>query len=265
MPDVTSYTPGTPCWIDLAAPDQQAAIDFYKDLFGWQGEKGPEEFGGYAMMTLNGKPVAGIMAAVPMGDNPPPPTVWTTYISTDNVDAAAERIGANGGKLLFEPMTVGDVGRMCVAADPAGAVFGVWQPLTFAGAGVVNEAGAWVWDELNTTDIPGATTFYKPALGITIAPMEMPGGETMGEYYALKVGDEVVGGAQTLANHPEGTPPHWATYFAVDDAKSTVDAAVKAGGSVLVPLMDTPVGVMGALADPQGAPFWVIKPKQPDA
>jgi predicted enzyme related to lactoylglutathione lyase len=265
MPVVTSYTPGTPCWVDLAAPDQQAAIDFYKDLLGWQGEIGPKEFGGYAMMTLNKKPVAGIMAAQPMGDNPPPPTVWTSYIATDNADDAAARVKANKGKILFEPMTVGPVGRMFIAADPTGAVFGAWQPLEFHGAQIVNETGAVIWNELNTSDIAAVTAFYKPALGIDIKPMEMtPEMQSMGEYYGLNVGEKVVGGAQTLANHPEGTPPHWAVYFAVDDVNSTVDAAVKAGASVLVPAMDTPVGRMGALADPQGAPFWIIKPEMPE-
>ncbi|MGC0311736.1 VOC family protein [Kitasatospora acidiphila] len=266
MPVVTTpYTPGTPCWVDLAAPDQQAAIDFYKDLLEWQGEKGPEEFGGYAVMMLDDKAVSGIMAAVPMDGNPPPPTAWTTYIATDDADAAAARVGANGGKVLFGPMTVGTVGRMFIAADPAGAVFGVWQKLDFFGAQIVNEPGAVIWNELNTSDIPGAKAFYQAALGIEIKLMEMPGAENMPEYYGLEVGGKPVGGAQSLANHPEGTPPHWAVYFAVDDVDSTVDAAVRAGGSVLVPPMDTPVGKMGALTDPQGGAFWLIKPQMPES
>jgi predicted enzyme related to lactoylglutathione lyase len=259
MPVVSErYAPGTPCWIDLAAPDQQAAIDFYKDLFGWQGEQGPAEFGGYAMMTLNDKPVAGIMAAVAMGDNPPPPTVWTTYLSTDDADATAAAITENGGELLFPVMDVGTVGRMSVAMDPTGAVFGIWQPLDFFGAQVVNEPGALIWNELNTSDLKAATAFYRPALGIDITPIEQ-----MPDYHGLKAGGRDVGGAQGLGNHPPGTPSHWAVYFAVDDVASTVDAAVKAGASLLVPAMDTPVGPMAAIRDPQGAPFWVIRPNPP--
>ncbi|GAA1972474.1 VOC family protein [Kitasatospora viridis] len=264
MPVVNEpYAPGTPCWVDLAAPDQQAAIDFYRDLLGWQGEKGPEEFGGYAMMTLNDKPVAGIMAAVPMGDSPAPPTAWTTYLASADAAGTAAKIGAGGGKLLFDVMTVGTVGKMLIAQDPTGAVFGVWQPLDFFGAQVVNEPGAVIWNELNTSDVAAATGFYRTALGIDITPMEGP--EGMGEYFSLKVGGKDVGGAQSLANHPDGTPPHWATYFAVDDVDSTFDAAVRAGGSVLVPAMDTPVGRMGGLTDNQGGAFWVIKPQMPDA
>ncbi|MCX4749389.1 VOC family protein [Kitasatospora sp. NBC_01287] len=257
MPVVsTPYPPGTPCWVDLTVPDQQAALDFYRDLFGWQGQRGSEEFGGYAVLTLKDKPVAGIMTAMAMGDTPPPPTVWTTYLASADAEATATRITANGGTLLFPVMDVGTIGRMLVAADPTGAVFGVWQPLEFFGAQIVNEPGAVIWNELNTSDIKAATAFYKAALDIDIAPMpEMP------EYHGLKVDGRDVGGAQGLQHHPEGTPSHWATYFAVDDVDSTVDAAVRAGGSLLVPAMDTPVGRMGALTDPQGGAFWLIKPQ----
>ncbi|WP_329563793.1 VOC family protein [Kitasatospora sp. NBC_01266] len=259
MPVVkTPYPPGTPCWVDLTAPDQQAAIDFYRDLFGWQGEIGPEQFGGYAVLTLRDKPVAGIMKAMAMDDNPPPPTVWTTYLATAEADATATKITANGGKLLFPVMEVGTVGRMSVAADPTGAVFGIWQALDFGGAEIVNEHGAVIWNELNSSDLKAATAFYRTALGIEITPTpEMP------DYHMLKVGGKDVGGAQGLQNHPAGTPSHWATYFSVDDIDSTVDAAVRAGATILVPAMDTPVGRMGAVADPQGAPFWMITPQQP--
>ena len=42
MSEVTTpYEPGTPCWVDLMVPDQQAALDFYGDLFGWSGRIGP--------------------------------------------------------------------------------------------------------------------------------------------------------------------------------------------------------------------------------
>ena len=261
MPVVkTPYPPGTPCWVDLMAPDVQAAIDFYSDLFGWQGEKGPDEFGGYAVMSLQGKPVAGIAPAMAVDGNPPPPTVWTTYLSTDDADATAAKVTANGGKLLFPVMNVGTVGRMFPAVDPTGAVFGVWQPVDFGGAEIVNEPGAVIWNELNTSDLKAAAAFYQAALGIGFAPMpEMP------EYHELQVEGRTVGGAQGLGNYPPGTPAHWATYFAVDDADSVVDAAVRAGATLLAPAVDTPVGRIAGIKDPQGGIFMVIKPKPVEA
>jgi predicted enzyme related to lactoylglutathione lyase len=258
MPDVTSpYEPGTPCWVDLAAPDQQAAIDFYAGVFGWSGEIGPEETGGYSVCELRGKPVAGIMAAAPMGDQPAPPTVWTTYLTASDVDAAARAVSNAGGTVLMPPTDVMSLGRMCIAADPSGAAFGMWQPADFHGAGVVNENGALVWNELNTTDPSGVADFYRTVLGIETAPME--GAES---YFSLQVNGRAVGGMQPMPTGvPAGTPSHWLCYFSVADADETVRKVTSAGGRTVVEPFDMVAGRMAVLRDAQGAPFAVIKPK----
>ncbi|MFJ5121558.1 VOC family protein [Kitasatospora sp. NPDC088548] len=255
MPVVTApYKPGTPCWVDLMASDQQAALDFYRDLFGWQGHVGPPEFGGYSVCSLNGKPVAGIMAAMAPEGEPLPPVAWTTYLATDDAEAASRAIADNGGTILYPVMDVGSVGRMLVAADPTGAVFGVWQKVDFAGAGIVNEPGALVWNELNTTDTEAAGRFYHQAVGLRPATIQ-----GMDGYFSLNVGDRTVGGMQKTAGYlAPGTPPHWMTYFSVDDTDSTVDALVKAGGSVIQPPFDMQSGRMAVVQDPQGAVFALI-------
>ncbi|MFD8967643.1 VOC family protein [Streptomyces sp. NPDC059568] len=255
MPEVTApYEPGTPCWIDLMVPDQQAALDFYRDLFGWQGEPGPAVFGGYATCTMRGKPVAGIMTAMAPNDQPPPPPSWTSYFATADAAATQSAISANGGTVLAPVMDVGNLGRMLIAADPQGAVFGAWQAVEFPGAQLVNEPGSLVWNQLSTSDPEAAGTFYRAALGLNVAPMpEMP------EFTGFQVKGRTVGGLQSMENLPEGIPPHWLAHFAVDDTDSTVDALVRAGGSVMVPAFDMEkVGRMAILQDPQGAVFAVV-------
>ncbi|MFG2888285.1 VOC family protein [Streptomyces sp. NPDC048248] len=266
MPDATGpYPPGTPCWVDLMVPDQQAALDFYRDLFGWQAEVGPPETGGYAVCTMDGKPVAGIMAAMnPDGSRPDPvpPPVWTTYLATADVDATESAVTSGGGQVQMPGMDVQQLGRMAIVSDPTGAVFGLWQGRDFRGAGVVNEPGAIIWNELNTSDPETATSFYANALGIQAAPME--GGEG---YFSLSAGGRMVGGMQNLAGIevPPGTPSHWLTYFSVDDTDSTVDALVRAGGNVLKPPFDMMAGRMAVLQDPQGGVFAVINQTGPAA
>ncbi|MBL1101370.1 VOC family protein [Streptomyces coffeae] len=257
MPEVTSYQPGTPCWIDLMVPDQQAALDFYSGLFGWSGEVGPPETGGYALCTLKDKPVAGIMTAQSMGEEPPPPTVWTTYFSSADAQATSEAISRAGGTVLLPVMDVMDLGRMLVAADPTGAVFGVWQPLGFAGAGLVNEPGALIWNELNTRDREAASAFYAEAMGVQTTPMEGADG-----YFALSVDGRTVGGLAPLGEEaPTDTPSHWMVYFSVEQVDRTVAKLSAEGGAVLQPPFDMVAGRMSVVRDPQGAAFAVIAPK----
>jgi predicted enzyme related to lactoylglutathione lyase len=261
MSEVTTpYVPGTPCWVDLMVPDQQAALDFYRDLFGWQGEIGAEEFGGYSICMLKGRPVAGIMKTMTMQEGqPPPPPVWTTYFASADADATQAAISANGGTVIVPVADVATIGRMLVAADPQGAVFGVWQAKDFAGAGIVNEPGALVWNQLQTSDPDAAGPFYRGALGLDSGPMpEMP------EFTGFQAKGRTIGGVQGMENLPEGTPPHWLVNFSVDDVDSTVDALVRGGGNVLAPPFDMEkVGRMAVLQDPQGAVFAIVSTATP--
>ncbi|MFD6888470.1 VOC family protein [Streptomyces sp. NPDC059957] len=253
------YKPGTPCWVDLMVPDQQAALDFYADLFGWQGEIGPPETGGYSVCTLKGKPVAGIMKAMnPDGTipDPMPPTVWTTYLATDSLDSTLKSVTDAGGTVMMGAMEVMDLGRMAVIVDPTGAVVGLWQAGTFDGAGIVNEHGALIWNELSTGDVAAASAFYSSVLPVTTALSEMPGAAG---YTEFQVGGRTVGGMMDLGNLPPGTPPNWIPYFSADDVDEIQAAATRAGGSVMAPAFDMAAGRMAVLADPQGAVFAVIK------
>ena len=54
---------------------------------------------------------------------------------------------------------------MAVLADPAGAVFCVWQPGEHRGAQVVNEPGAWAMSALLTPDPEGVKDFYGAVFG----------------------------------------------------------------------------------------------------
>ena len=127
----TAWPPGTPCWADLSADDLGRARAFYSGLLGWNIPPGPAEMGGYSIADVAGRAVAGIG---PKMGAPDAPVAWTTHLATDDADGSAARITAAGGQLLMEPFDVMDIGRMAIAADPAGAVFGLWQSLSFTGA-----------------------------------------------------------------------------------------------------------------------------------
>jgi predicted enzyme related to lactoylglutathione lyase len=253
----TSYKPGTPCWIDLGTPDQDAAGEFYGSLFGWvlHEDENAEQTGGYRTAQLEGKNVGGVMRLMQEGQ----PPAWMTYIAVEDADATAERARDLGGSILAEPMSVLDYGRMAVLADPAGAVFGIWQAGKNIGADVVREAGALTWSELNTRDPEAAKPFYGDLFGWTFEDEEYEG---TGTYTTVNVDGESVGGLLDITGRvPDEVPNNWLVYFAVDDANAILATAKERGGSVAFGPMDIPrVGRVAVMQDPFGAAFAIIQP-----
>src|SRR4051812_6814278 len=157
MAERDSYEPGTPSWVDLTTPDLEGALAFYGALFGWEFEDAGEEARHYHMASVRGRRVAGLG---PAQEGAPPVAYWTTYLSGADVDAHAGAIGDAGGRVLFGPLDVMGQGRMLIAHDPEGAAFGVWQPQAHTGAQLVNENGAFSWNERLTRDLAGTKRFY---------------------------------------------------------------------------------------------------------
>ena len=254
MSEVTSYAPGTPSWVDLSTSDPEAARAFYGELLGWEFDVGPAEAGHYAMCLVRGRMVAGLVGQFQEGM----PTVWTIYIATDDADAALQRVAEAGGKTMMGPMDIMDQGRMAIASDVTGAVFGVWQAGVHTGAQLVNEPGALTWNELVTRDLAAATEFYTKVFGYTWEVVDT--GEGGPPYQLFKVGENVVGGAMQMDDRwPAEIPPHWMLYFAVEDVDAVAAAAERLGGAVQVAAHDSPYGRWAVLRDPQGGMFSVIR------
>lgn len=111
--------------------------------------------------------------------------------------------------------------------------------------------GTFYWAELNTGDVEKAKTFFGETIGWTFKNRPMPGGD----YWLAFAGDIPIAGIVALdAFAPQGTPPHWFSYLAVDDVDKRVDAAAKAGATIMRPAFDVPdVGRIVILQDPTGA------------
>jgi len=256
MAEVSSYAPGTPCWVDLTTSDPEGARNFYGPLFGWELEIGPPETGHYTQAKLRGKPVAGL------GGEPKPeeaPVAWITYFATDDVDGAAKRITENGGTLLMPPMDVMGEGHMAIAADPTGAAFGLWQAGRHMGSVLVNEPGTACWNELVTPDLEAARHFYSAVLDYQWEDLDTGAGGPPYATFALGDGRPVGGAMQMTDQVPAGTPPNWLVYFAVADTDATVAKNGELGGGVSMAPMDSPYGRFAVLNDPQGGVFAVIR------
>jgi predicted enzyme related to lactoylglutathione lyase len=110
---------GAISWSELLTSDVKAAKSFYGQLFGWTYEDAPMDDMTYTLVKTGDEEVAGIMPT-PVESGPMPPA-WGVYVTVDDVDAAAEKTVALGGKVLLPPQDVPEVGRFCVISDPQGA------------------------------------------------------------------------------------------------------------------------------------------------
>ncbi|WP_369216750.1 VOC family protein [Streptomyces flavofungini] len=262
---------GVPCWADAMLPDVEGGKRFYGELFGWTFDEGAgPEYGHYAQAYRDGRPVA---ALAPKADGRMP-TVWTVYLATPDAAALARRIKAAGGSMVMEVMPVGPFGTMGLAADPEGAVFGLWQGGAHRGFGLTRAPGAFCWAEVYSRDASLVDPFYEGVFGYEGHDLDLPGVEAFRTWSPagsepgpgtavggrqLFPGAGAVGGRSADGYSTPEMPPHFLVYFNVTDADATTATATRLGGRVLMPPSDIPYGRIAVIRDNQGAVFAVLQ------
>jgi uncharacterized protein len=114
---------GEPSWLELMTTDWAAASKFYQDLFNWQPTDAMDmgEMGKYQMFNRGSRMLGGMMnkpeAMAQMPSN------WAIYFRVPDINAAAERVKANGGQVINGPMEVPGGDWILNAVDPQGAHF----------------------------------------------------------------------------------------------------------------------------------------------
>jgi predicted enzyme related to lactoylglutathione lyase len=247
----TSWPSGTPCWVDIAVPDVQAASMFYRVVLGWSFVDTGPEFNHYTVCRTFRRSAAAIGPRASANQ----PSAWTVYLASDDADSTAKLIAENGGTVLVEPTDIGDYGRMCVALDASGGMFGVWQAIETIGLEISNEPGALVWTDARLTDPVAGKDFYAAVFGYTYQPI--PGAPD--GYSTFSVDGRVAGGMGGTMG-ATGAPAHWLAYFSVDDVDATVADAQAAGGVITSPPQNTPFGRTALLIDPFGATVGLYGP-----
>lgn len=157
----SKYAEGVPCWADALLPDVAAGKRFYGGLFGWTFDQGARLSGQPAQAYHDGRAVA---ALAPKRDGRMP-TTWNVYLATRNIHATARRITDAGGQLIMHPFAIAPFGTMALAADPEGAVFGLWQAGTHPGFEKQRKPGSFCWTEVYARDKDLADRFYEGVFG----------------------------------------------------------------------------------------------------
>ncbi|MEG3627878.1 VOC family protein [Streptomyces poriticola] len=259
----TDFAPGSPCWLDLGAPDVRAAADFYGTVLGWEFEpmgEGDAPEGG--MFRKDGKIVAGLGKLTEEGAR----SAWMVYYTVTDADATTRSVQRGGGTVRVAPRDLDDWGRMAQYSDPLGGQFAVWQPGRTNGFELADQPGSLSWTELMTTDAAAAKEFYGSVFGWQYSDMEMPGGE--GTYTLVTpagLPEERMHGGM-MGMRPEDLAltdgrPYWHPVFAVTDCDAAVARAGEKGGTVQMGPEDMEgVGRLAVCVDPAGADFVVLKP-----
>ena len=263
----TPWPAGTPCWIDLTVTDFDEAAEFYSTLFGWSVTPGGSEMGRYAIATMDDRPVAGL--APQMDPNQALPG-WITYLATDDVDATARKIHDAGGSVLMDPMDVLDEGRIALALDPGGALFGLWQARRHIGFGLFNVPGSVVWNENLSTEWELNKTFYGAVFGWRALPLPDIGA-TMWQLPGYAAHLDALDPSRAERHDTDGVPPGfgdavgwllgpthprpagWVVTIAVDDTDGVVARAAAAGATVVAPPHYLGPTRLAVLDDPFGA------------
>lgn len=187
---------GTPCWVDLGVDDIPAATAFYGTVLGWTFER----MGPASVALRDGHAAAAI---VPRHDRSP--SGWNLSLASDDVDATAAAIRDAGGTVALDPGDVPGAGRLCIAADPSGAPFSVWQAAGRIGCEIVNAPGGVTWEDLRSTDPDAARAMYLAVFGYGADPL--PAASPDYTLFSLPGDPAPLGGMGGLFR--DEPPSHW--------------------------------------------------------
>jgi predicted enzyme related to lactoylglutathione lyase len=234
-----------------------ATKDFYGALFGWEFSPGPDQLGPYVRALIDGKEVAGI-GRLPIDQQLP--VAWTPYMASTDADATAETIRSACGTVGVGPLDAAAAGRLVIGSDPAGAVFGVWQPAAHHGTAVYATHGTPVWNELLTRETSSVVKFYQAVFGYEVEAVVPVGIDRLTLYVDGRPVAALHGVGDALP-HDRGT--HWRTYFEVEDTDEATRHVVELGGHVLRPPREGARGRLATVSDPEGAVFTIVRSTAP--
>ena len=245
---------GRVIWHDLLTTTPEASRRFYSELFGWTFETPSIHTGlgggdDYMLIRHNGRLIGGMLNANTLRRKTNI-SQWITMISVDDIDAAVGRVTANGGVALTQPTELISRGSLAVLEGPTGALFAMIQTRDGDPAAYEPEYNGFLWDELWTNDVAGASQFYERVFDYE--PQDHAIGDTTRTYRVLRRGEKPSAGV--LANPFEDEHPVWVNYLRVEDPAAVASQVTALGGRIIVAAQARDIGGHVAfVAGPSGA------------
>ncbi|AWB81012.1 glyoxalase [Corynebacterium yudongzhengii] len=243
---------GMPYWIDLRSSDPRKSRYFYSKLLGWEVTGEPE----HLIARREGLPVAGILP----NDGSAPDT-WVTYFLADDIDQLARDVATAGGRVLVEPTDVPQ-GRMSIAADNAGGLFGLIEPVDEEAFIAAGEPGTVVWHDYSaTSQFRAVIDFYHEVFGWDLQVLD--DGAGTGFATALSDGAAFAGLRDAEKIFSADVPSFWQSFLGVADVDQACRVAADFGGEVIRAPFEAEFGRLAIIADSTGATVTLCEVDEP--
>ncbi|MCB5182820.1 VOC family protein [Streptomyces antimicrobicus] len=235
--------------------DLETSQRFYGAVLGWQFRHGKlgETF---SVAEVDGLPVAGIGALA--AEMAATTVTWTPYFAVDDADKAVDRIRERTGTVAVGPLALGEQGRAALAADPDGAVFGIWEGQVRS-EWRVGTGPAPAWLELRTRNAFDAALFYGEVLEWATGRPDRCEVAYEEDKVVLRQGGEPVARLSGQALEPAAfdpqVRPRWHVHFRVAALEPAVAAALSLGGHRASAVHTSDRERCVTLRDPDGALF----------
>jgi len=262
LPSVTESStdnrlPGKVIWRDLLTDDPVASQKFYGELFDWEFESvgvaaGLSSDTTYTLIRHNGRLIGGMIDTVALS-NRSDISQWIVSMSVTDIDVAVAAFTAGGGEVKTPPTDFHRRGKMAVVRDAEGALLALLQTRDGDPADYEPEVNGFLWDELWTTDVERATTFYANVGELEAATLDIDGMPDSGtSYRLLKGGDKPRVGI--MLKPLEGLDPVWVSYLRVESPAEITARVAELGGSIIVSAQPRAIGgEVAFIAGPSGA------------
>jgi uncharacterized protein len=131
---------GRAWWNELITRDFSGAEAFYNTVMGWSFEETGVAAASNNIPVRRQEPAGGIFHLHgPQFEGVP--QSWMVYFAVEDVEATCSAVKANGGSVHRTAIDIPAVGRIAIAADPAGGIFGIMTPATAAVQMVTQPSG----------------------------------------------------------------------------------------------------------------------------
>jgi hypothetical protein len=255
-PPSSEHHVGKIVWADLVTPDLAAAERFYSGLFGWTFQPVHSGASDYALASMAGRPVGGLLQkAIAAGEHKQ--SAWLTFVAVGDVDAAKGAALKQGAKIVADTQSYPARGRQAVLSDPEGAVFAILASSSGDAADFLAAPGEWIWSSLQSQDAATEAGFYQTVFGYDVFDLASDDGS---EHVILSSDGFARASVNSFPSETGHRHAHWLNFIRVDSTADIVAKAAALGGRVLVePHADRHGGQIAVLADPAGAPFGVME------